>query len=244
MCLNCVGQGCFPDMGPFTTPSHHSQFAPLPEGKGRGCPKWIFPLFLTLAFCRTVPFPVTITDKGRFFKAMAELTGEFSVLFAGLALFAWTYNKNQRNYCDYRLLREIAAFSHHLLGTVSSHLHGGAFFQWHANFKKSPGEFVMCLGFEDSRTRDTEQGAGAGDLHFMWNKLPRRNLDAWISSCKKHLLAQPNAEGAEFRPARLWRMLLKAPQENTTTLLSPIHLSLPHYCCYLIRLLLHDVYNI
>lgn len=29
-----------------------------------------------------------MTDKGRFFKAVAELTGEFSGLFAGLALFA------------------------------------------------------------------------------------------------------------------------------------------------------------
>lgn len=67
---------------------HHSQFAPLPEGESSGCPRWIFLLYLTLAFCRTVPFPVTITDKGRFFKAVAELTGEFSALLAGLALFA------------------------------------------------------------------------------------------------------------------------------------------------------------
>lgn len=47
-----------------------------------------FSAVLTLAFCRTVPFPVTITDKGRFFKAVAEFTGEFSALLAALALFA------------------------------------------------------------------------------------------------------------------------------------------------------------
>lgn len=60
----------------------------------------------------------------------------------------------------------------------------------------------------------------------MQNKFPRRKLDARIS-CKNHPLAQPSAEGAESRPAWLWRVLLKAPQENTTTLLSPIHFHFP-----------------
>lgn len=156
--------GVFPRHGtPPTTPSHHSQFAPLPQGKGRGCARWIFQLYLTLAFCRTVPFPVTITDKGRFFKAVAELTGEFSVLFAGLALFAWTYNKNKSNGYDYRLLGEIAAFSHHLLVTVSSHLHWGPFFQWHANFRKTPGDLWCVWVF---RTLELEIQSGVQVLEI------------------------------------------------------------------------------
>lgn len=81
-----LSQGCFPDIRPPHNP------VPLQPvcSPARREKQWLSQmdfLHITLAFCRTVPFPVTMTDKGRFFKAVAELTGEFSALFAGLALF-------------------------------------------------------------------------------------------------------------------------------------------------------------
>lgn len=42
-----------------------------------------------------------MTDKGLFFKAVAELTGEFSVLFAGLAIFTCIYNKSNGQDADH-----------------------------------------------------------------------------------------------------------------------------------------------
>lgn len=77
------GSACFPNTQ--LDPSHPCWAALLPGWGAVVTPHshW----HVTLAFCRTVPFPVTMTDKGLFFRAVAELTGELSALVAGLAGF-------------------------------------------------------------------------------------------------------------------------------------------------------------